>query len=50
MASLSLSWAVPESPVHFEIMVEIERGARGRQQARLCPGPRVWAEPLKVRL
>jgi hypothetical protein len=40
---------VPEASVHFEVLFEIERGVRGRQEARLCPGPRVWAEPLKVR-
>jgi len=27
----------------------IPDSARGWQAARLCPGPRVWAEPLKVR-
>jgi hypothetical protein len=40
---------VPKSSVHFEVLFEIERGARGRQAARLCPGPRVWAELVKVR-
>ncbi len=39
---------MPESAVFFEVWFEIERGVRGRQAARLGPGPRVWAEPVKV--
>jgi hypothetical protein len=40
---------VPESSVYFEVLFEIERGARGRQAARPIPGPHVWAETLTVR-